>query len=207
MSLRIAIMKDGGSMTADRPVAQVVGFAGSPRIGANSETLLDEVLRGAEEAGAAVEKFRLAKMQVGPCLACDACNPSGLCIQKDDMARLVDRMLESDLWVLATPVYWWGPSAQLKLFIDRWYGPWHNADIQRRLVGKRAVLVAAMGDTHKETARHVVGMLSDAFRYMHMDLIATLLAPDVNGRADVAGSQTLLSQAYEIGRSAVSAAT
>jgi multimeric flavodoxin WrbA len=181
-------------MAGDGRPMQVVGFAGSPRAGGNSESLLDEVLRGASEAGATTEKIRLAALRIEPCLACDACRKTGICVQTDDMADLVERMMASDIWVLA---------AQLKLFIDRWYAPWHDPDARQRFAGKRAILVASMGDSNPKTARHVVGMLADAFDYLDMRLAATLLAPSMNDRRDASGSASLLAKAFETGRTAI----
>lgn len=85
----------------------VLGVAGSPRRGGNTETLLDEVLRGVIEAGAVTEKVVLSQSNVGPCRACNACSRTGTCIQNDDMAAIVEKMKGSRIWVLATPVYWW----------------------------------------------------------------------------------------------------
>ncbi len=73
----------------------VLGVAGSPRRGGNSETLLDEVLNGAKEAGAVTEKIVLAQSNFSPCKACDACSWTGTCIQDDDMAIIVEKMKAS----------------------------------------------------------------------------------------------------------------
>jgi multimeric flavodoxin WrbA len=84
----------------------VLGIVGSPRRGGNTETLVDEVLRGAEEAGALVEKVILSKLDIGPCRACDACQDTGECVQRDDMPALLEQMEHSQVWVLGTPIYW-----------------------------------------------------------------------------------------------------
>ena len=64
----------------------VLGIVGSPRIGGNTEVLIDEVLAGAEEAGASTEKVNLNKMEINPCQACNSCYKTGHCMQKDDMS-------------------------------------------------------------------------------------------------------------------------
>jgi multimeric flavodoxin WrbA len=101
---------------------RMLGIVGSPRRGGNTEILVDEVLCGAEEAGALVEKVILSKLNIAPCRACDACRKTGQCAQRDDMPALLKKMERSQVWVLGTPVYWWGPTAQFKAFLDRWYG-------------------------------------------------------------------------------------
>ena len=80
----------------------VLGVAGSPRRDGNSETILDEVLRGASEAGALIEKVALAERDVNPCRACNACARSRVCIQKDDMGAIIEKMREAKVWILAT---------------------------------------------------------------------------------------------------------
>ena len=99
---------------------RALGIVGSPRRGGNTETLVDAVLAGAAEAGAQVEKVILDELDVRPCRACNACRKTGACVQQDDMAGLLEQMQRSDVWVLGTPVYWWGPTAQFKAFLDRW---------------------------------------------------------------------------------------
>jgi multimeric flavodoxin WrbA len=148
---------------------RIIGLAASPRNGGNSEILLDEVLAGAAASGATVEKVRLADLGIKPCQACDACrrvDPSR-CVVKDDMQPLYDQLRQADLWVLATPIYWWGPAAQLKLAVDRWYG---FPGGYRSLAGKQAALVVTMGDDVPETARPTVDLFGQAFAYLKMKL-------------------------------------
>ena len=84
----------------------VLGIVGSPRRNGNTEILVDEFLKAAEENGAAVHKVILSKLDIGPCRACDSCRKSGKCVQKDDMEELATKMKNSDVLVLGTPVYW-----------------------------------------------------------------------------------------------------
>ena len=180
---------------------RVLGIVGSPRRGGNTETLVDEVLRGAQEAGAAVEKVILSELEIAPCEACDACLDTGECVHQDDMTALLERMRRSEVWVLGTPVYWWGPSAQFKTFLDRWYqaGPQTEATFQ----GRRVIVVVSMGDADVGTARHVVGMLTDALAYVEAEFFATVLAPGVNDPGEVRKHPNLLAAAYRAGREAL----
>ncbi|NIN64209.1 MAG: flavodoxin family protein, partial [Anaerolineae bacterium] len=84
---------------------RMLGFVGSPRRGGNTDILVDEVLRGAEEAGALVEKVTLTKLDIAPCRACDTCRKTGQCAQRDDMPALLEKMYHSQAWVLGTPIY------------------------------------------------------------------------------------------------------
>ena len=88
--------------------------SGQSAQGGNTETILDEVLRGAAEVGAKTEKIVLAEKEVNPCRACNACSQTRVCIQKNDMALMIEPMKASRVWILATPVYWWGARATLE---------------------------------------------------------------------------------------------
>ena len=182
----------------------VLGISGSPRRRGNTETLVDEVLRGAVEAGASVEKVILNECEIAPCDACGACEASGECVHQDDMEALFDKMRRSQVWVLGTPVYWWGPSAQIKLFVDRWYAKVFLDQDKAIFKGRRIILVIPMGDGDASTARHTVGMFTDALTYAEADLVATVLAPGVNDRGEVAGHASVMAAARQAGRQAVS---
>jgi multimeric flavodoxin WrbA len=173
---------------------QVLGIVGSPRISGNTETLVDEILSGAEEAGASIEKVILNKLEIKPCQACNSCYKTGKCAQEDDMEGLLDTMLGSDLWILGTPVYWWGPTAQFKAFLDRWYHPKHQ-----EFKGKKAIIVVPLGGGHERYARHTIGLLEDVLSYLSIELVDTVLAPGYNRRGEVKNNSDLLKKARESG--------
>ena len=177
---------------------RVLGIVGSPRQGGNTEILVDEVLRGAEEAGAATAKVILDTLEIHPCRACDICGETGKCVQQDDMVKLLDQMQESEVWVLGTPVYWWGPSAQLKTFVDRWYGA-----KQVNFEGRRVILTIPLGSEDPHDARHAVGMLTDALEYQKTELVATVLAPGAFESGDIRKYPDVLAEARQAGREAV----
>ena len=178
---------------------RVLGIVGSPRRGGNTEILVDTVLRGAEEAGALIEKVILNDLEIAPCQACDvACDETGECIQQDDMVKVVEQMQRSEIWVLGTPVYWWGPTAQFKAFLDRWVG------VRRTTFkGRKIILAIPLGDGNVHTARHTVGMLTDSVKYLGMELIATLLAPGAMNRGQVRQYSEVLAAAYRAGQEAI----
>ena len=104
---------------------KVLILSGSPRKGGNSDLLCDEFMRGAEEAGNVVEKVRVAEKKIGYCSACYYCGTSGgVCAKKDDMAELLQKVIDADVIVLASPVYFYSIDAQLKTVIDRTLARW-----------------------------------------------------------------------------------
>lgn len=103
---------------------KVLILSGSPRKNGNSDILCDEFARGAMEAGHDVEKLRVAEKNIGYCHACYACRDTGVCAIKDDMAEILQKMIDCDVMVLASPVYFYSVDAQLKALIDRTVARW-----------------------------------------------------------------------------------
>lgn len=99
---------------------QILLISSSPRRGGNSDLLCDEFLRGARDAGHSAEKIFLADRTIHYCTGCGACaNATRPCVQKDDVADILEKMVAADVLVLATPVYFYTMCAQLKTLIDR----------------------------------------------------------------------------------------
>lgn len=103
---------------------KVLILSSSPRKGGNSDILCDEFAKGAIEASNDVEKIRIAEMNVGYCRACYACKKSGKCVINDDMSKILQKMIDADVLVLASPVYFYSIDAQLKAVIDRTVARW-----------------------------------------------------------------------------------
>jgi len=99
---------------------KVLIISASARRGGNSDTLCDQFMLGAKEAGNTVEKIFLKDKNINYCTGCGVCTNSGNgCIQKDDMAEILDKMIDVDAIVMATPVYFYTMNGQMKTFIDR----------------------------------------------------------------------------------------
>ena len=103
---------------------KVLILSGSPRKAGNSDLLCDEFMRGAKEGGNEVEKIRVAEKNIGYCRGCYACKESGKCVIKDDMAEVLQKMIDVDVIVLASLVYFYSIDAQLKALIDRTVARW-----------------------------------------------------------------------------------
>ncbi len=101
---------------------KVLGVDGSPRKYGNTYKLLEVALLAAEEEGAETELVDLYDLEIRPCLGCLSDEPRACgypCVLDDDMRPLYDAVLRADALVLATPIYWYGPSGRLKDFVDR----------------------------------------------------------------------------------------
>lgn len=98
---------------------KVLIISSSPRKGGNSDLLCDRFQVGAESSGHSVEKIFLKNYNIGYCRGCGVCNTTHKCVQADDMAALLEKMVQADVIVLATPVYFYSMDGQLKTLIDR----------------------------------------------------------------------------------------
>lgn len=99
---------------------KVLVLSGSPRKNGNSEILCEQFINGANEVGHSIEKISLYNQKINYCIACDGCRKNkGICVHNDDMAKILEKMIEADVIVMATPVYFYTMDAQMKTLIDR----------------------------------------------------------------------------------------
>lgn len=127
----------------------VLGIYGSPRKGGNSDIILDRALEGAAAAGAEVVRIYVREMKFSGCIECGGCDDTGRCIIMDDMQRVYDILLEAPVIFLASPVFFYGLTAQAKAFIDRCQALWNRRRIattpeeRRRHAGGTGYLLMA----------------------------------------------------------------
>ena len=175
---------------------RVLGIAGSPRRDGNTDVLVQTILAAASEEGARTEFIRLGERAIEPCRACNACHETGGCVIDDDMASVIEQMELAHAWVLGTPVYWWGPTAQFKAFLDRWYA----FDQKRAFFRNRRVVFAIPSGGGPSYARHTVGILEDVAAYLGMDHRGTLLAGGSGGKGAIRDRSDLMRQARNLGQ-------
>lgn len=135
---------------------KVIGINASPRKNANTQTLVEAVLRGAATKGAQTRLVNLRELSIHGCLGCEGCKKQlGHCVQKDDLSPLLRDLTEYDAIVLGTPVYWFHVSAQFKMLVDRLYSflesgtdPKTGEEVFRFDFpsGKKFVMVVSRGD-------------------------------------------------------------
>ncbi|MBQ2632357.1 MAG: flavodoxin family protein [Kiritimatiellae bacterium] len=123
---------------------KVLIISSSPRKGGNSDILCDEFAAGAKEAGSTVEKVRIADKKIGYCTGCYVCQKTGKCAIKDDAKKVIDKMMAADVIVLASPVYFYSISAQLKALIDR------TVVVYPKLTNKKFYYILTMADTNRK---------------------------------------------------------
>lgn len=121
----------------------VLIISASPRKGGNSDILCDRFAEGAKENGHIVEKIFLSAKNIGYCRGCGMCSSTHKCVQKDDMSEILDKMILSDVIVLATPVYFYSMDGQMKTFIDR------TVPRYTEITGKDFYFIMTAADTEK----------------------------------------------------------
>lgn len=173
----------------------VLVLSASPRKGGNSDLLCDQFMRGATEAGNQVEKIRIADKTINYCTACDACQGNGgRCVQQDDMAEILDRMISADVLVMATPVYFYTMNAQMKTLIDRTYARYTE------IVGKKFyfIMTAAVkrNDLLERTLEGFRGFTSCLGRASEKGVI---YGTGAWNKGDIKNSPAM-SQAHEMGK-------
>ncbi len=102
----------------------IVALYGSPRRRGNTARLLQAAVEGARQGGAEVREIVLRDLKINPCLEIYACRREGICVQRDDFRRLADTLLKADATMLASPIFFYTVSAQVKLMMDRCQSLW-----------------------------------------------------------------------------------
>ena len=150
---------------------KIVVLMGSPNQNGSTSILVQNFKKGAEEAGHTVESIDVCHMDIHPCIGCVKCGYEGPCVQKDDVEQIRKKLLASDMVVFATPLYYYGMTAQLKTVVDRFCA--YNSSLNSRHL-KSALLTAAWNaddwtfdalETHYKTL----------VRYLHFEDCGSIL--------------------------------
>jgi len=184
---------------------KVIILLGSPRKKGNSALLAAEAARGARAAGATAKTIYLHGLDIRPCTACNACqkkNAKG-CVIADDMRELYPKLQAADALLLATPVYWFTMSAQMKLWLDRCYAlitPEGHA-----LSGKKIGIVLTYGapDVFSSGGVNALRTFQDAFNFVGAKIVGMLYASAWQA-GEVKKNRALLKQARDLGKSLAS---
>ncbi len=110
----------------------VLGIYGSPRKAGNTDLMLDAFLEGAQAAGGEINKLYVRELEIRGCLGCGHCDKAGECIQKDDMQIVYPLLERAQRIVVASPIYFYGITAQLKLLVDRAQALYMKRELARK---------------------------------------------------------------------------
>jgi multimeric flavodoxin WrbA len=146
---------------------KVTAFQSSPRIDGNTDILLKETLKPIYESGHDVKLFKLNFMNIKPCQDCGGCDKTGKCIINDDMDEIYDAIREADRIILASPIFFFGLSAQAKIMIDRCQSFWCEKYLLKKpiLEGRygRKGLLLLVGGMKKQEGEQCASVTAKAF--------------------------------------------
>ncbi|MDP3181861.1 MAG: flavodoxin family protein [Desulfobaccales bacterium] len=182
---------------------KILGIWGSPRKGGNSELLLDAFLQGAAQGGAQVEKVALRELKISPCLEIYHCFKDGTCPIKDDMRGLYDKLLSAQVVALASPVFFYGLSAQAKAMIDRTQALWSRRYVLKQDFpgGNRQGVLLCTGATKGRLV--FVGCRLTAkyfFDAINVSYAAEILVRGVDAKGAILTKPETLTAATDLGR-------
>lgn len=178
-------------------VKKVLVLAGSPHKNGNSSILSDEFIRGATESGHESEKIYIKDQSIQPCLGCNTCQDiNGQCIQKDGMQAIYEKLMQADVIVFASPVYFYSWTAQMKTILDRTYA------LEPKLQNKTFYLIsagAAPEEKYMENMTHSFKLYASCFRAGGNGIGGYLYGLNVSNPGDVKNTD-VMKRAYEMGK-------
>jgi len=181
---------------------KVLGIAGSPRIGGNSEVLLDSALAGAESAGAKTEKIVLSKLKITPCDSDSACRKNGKCYIKDDMQLIYKKLAAADAIIISSPVYFGSVTAQLKAMIDRCQVFWVESFILKKKPSKKqkGLFLCVSSHDNKSYLKNSHFIIDLLFKVMRVKFTGSVYAANLELKGDILLQKALLKRAFNKGK-------
>jgi multimeric flavodoxin WrbA len=189
---------------------KVLGISGSPRRHGNTEKLLDAFLEGAESAGGEIEKVILRPLHYVPCMGCNACHRTGICVLEDDLTPLLEAALAADVLAVASPIYSMGITAELKGLIDRAQFLWARKFILKNLYftdehirRHKGVFISTAGLGWDNVFDAAFPAITAFFNTLGFEYWDNVIANDLDRYGGVAGHPTILAEGREKGGAAV----
>jgi multimeric flavodoxin WrbA len=184
----------GGNYTMKR----VVAFMGSPRKNGNTATLVKEVIRGAQDAGAETTIFDLYDMNIKPCQGCLVCRKTGHCVMQDDFQSMFKHLVDADAVIFGSPVYICQVTAQMKLLWDRLCGLF-DENFKPRHAAKNLIMVYSQGDPNAQSFQASFQINEALLKLFGLHVVDTVLVTGGGDPNTAANNKELLLKAYEAG--------
>lgn len=187
---------------------KVLGLAGSPRFGSNTDILLGEVLKGAQSKGAETKLIHITNLNILPCSHCDACIRSGQCLFQDDAQKVFKELEQTDRLVLAAPLHFMGLPSQTKTLVDRVQSLWVRkyllkipplGDTRER----RGLFVSVGGRTGEHLFEPALATVKAFFASLDIKYAGILAFPGIEGRARILNDSEALKAAFAAGEKLV----
>jgi len=155
---------------------KTVVLFGSPHKNGNTIQLVKSMTDTLKKKGHSVRIFYLNNLNIRPCQGCYRCIKNGICKIDDDMKDICKHIMESDLIIYATPIYWFGPSAQLKLVMDRSIAFMDEKE-NSRVAGKKSITLITFADSNMDTCKPTVDIFKKTFDFLKIRYIGGVEVP------------------------------
>ncbi len=180
----------------------VLAMYGSPREGGNTDILMDELARGAEEAGARVERVYLRKLKISPCLEIYGCMDTGRCVIRDDFQHLYDKLASAHVVALASPIFFYTVSSHTKIMMDRCQAAFVNKYCRNQRMSEkmRSGIFLSVGATKgKLLFEGVLLSVRYFFDAIDVELKDKVLVRGVDEKGAIHQRPEALKEAFDIG--------
>ena len=183
---------------------KVLGIAGSPRRGGNTDLLLAEAVRGAVSRGVEGKTIVLNDLKITPCQHCDACLSAGKCRINDDMQMIYRELEQADRVILASPVQFMGPTAQMKAMIDRCQALWARKYVLKipPLVSQKerqGLFISVGGLKRPNIFEPSLAIVKSLFTVLNITYAGALLFPGIDEKEAIAKHPEALQKAFRAG--------
>lgn len=182
---------------------KVLGIMGSPRMRGNTDLLLDQALEGAKSRGAEVEKILVDKLNITPCREYYTCTKDGNCVIRDDVDNIYPELLSDDAIIVASPMFFYALTAQVKALIDRAQALWARKYILKQDLsrsGRRGAFIGVGATRGENLFTGSVLTVKYFFKAIGVDYVDELLVRGVDKKGEIKEHPTALADAFDLGR-------
>ena len=184
---------------------KILGIVGSPRRGGNTDILLAEVIKGAVSRGGSAKTIILNDLSITPCQHCDACLKAGRCRIDDDMQMIYRELEQADRIILASPVQFMGPTAQMKAMIDRCQALWARKYVLKippldSVRERKGLFISVGGLKLPRLFEPSLAIIKSWFRVLDIAYAGDLLFPGIDAKGAVTQDPEAQNKAFQVGQ-------
>ncbi len=185
---------------------KVLGLFGSPRRGGNTDILLEEALKGAEKEGAETERLFLTNFTITPCKECYGCERTGQCVIPDDMDKIYPKLLEADVIILASPIFFYGITAWAKALVDRCQAFWSrkyllkDPSLGKEGKKRKGFFISVGGTKGRKIFDGAILTAKYFFDVLNGEYVGELVFRGIDGKGDILKHPEAIREAFEAGR-------
>jgi multimeric flavodoxin WrbA len=183
---------------------KILGINASPRIGGNSDLLLDKALEGAKSASGIVEKIVLSELKFSPCQECEKISHDGLCLVQDEFQIIFDKIKQADALILVSPIFFGSVSAQAKMMIDRFQCAWVGKNIfKKEVFPKKGIgtFICVQASDRMDFIDNAKAIVKNLFAVINFEYKKELFVVRVSKKAQIKDFPDILVKAFDLGKS------